>query len=101
MHRCLVHASSRAQSSGNVPDKATMSLASESVTEVIGRLFSIVVSPCPNVGAPTPLMRILDGVFKRVKQCEIWLIQVTVRGTRKIVNTQGPHPKPTVENGKK
>ena len=64
----------RAQSSSDVTDEPLMSLASESVAEMIGRLFSIVVTPGPNVGASSPFVRVLDRVFKGVKQGWIGLV---------------------------
>ncbi len=60
-----------------------MPRASESVAQVIGRLFSVVITPGPNVDTSASLMCILDGEFKRVKQGRVRSIQVSVNGTRR------------------
>jgi len=44
-----------------------MSLASESVAEVVGCLSPVVVTPGPDVGTSTPFMCVRDGVFKYIK----------------------------------
>ena len=83
----------------HVPDDPPVPLASESVAEVIGRLFSIVVTPGPDVGASAPFVGVRDGVFQGVEQGRVGLVQGGIRAAVKIVDTQSAHPEPAEEDG--